>query len=101
MITCSKCRRAYEADYASGYPGHVDAPGSYVAKAILFGLIAAVCGVTAIFVFHRPLGAMALAFLIGALISLAYIPEALRECEHNGGAVCPSCGHRNEVKWNS
>ena len=101
MITCANCQAEYEADYASGYPGHVDAPGSYAAKAILCGYIAIGCGVAAIFVFRRVLSVVGVAFVAGALISLAYIPQARRHCEQNGGAVCPTCGHKNEVKWNS
>ncbi len=101
MIACAKCRTEFEADYAIGYPGHVDAPGSYLAKAILCGYVAVGCGAASFLIFQQVLRAVALAFVLGGIISLAYIPQARSHCERSGGGVCPSCGHKNEVKWNS
>ena len=101
MITCTKCEAGIEADYAIGYPGHCDAPGSYVAKAILCGYVAIGCGGVSFLIFHVFLRVIAFAFVLGGLISLMYLPTSRRRCERSGGGVCPSCGHTNEVKWNS
>jgi hypothetical protein len=101
MITCTECQKEFEADYAIGYPGHIDAPGSYIAKAVLCGYIAIGCGIASFFIFHEVFRVVALAFVVGSLISLVYIPQARIHCERSGGGVCSACGHKNKVKWNA
>jgi len=90
------------ADYQQGYPGHCDPPSSLIAYAVLFVVVATVCGIVGIFVFRSVmLLIIGCAFVGGALLSLFHIPEARRVCEQSGGGVCPSCGHKNEVRWTS
>jgi len=101
MITCGKCQKKFMADYQQGYPGHCDPPSSLIAYAVLFTVVAVVCGTIGIFVFRAVMFVSGCAFIAGALLSLLNIPEARRVCEQSGGGVCPACGHKNEVKWNS
>jgi hypothetical protein len=101
MITCKKCRTTFRADDRQGYPGHCDPPGSLIAHAILFMVAAIVCGGASVFVFRLPLAIAALAFMVGALLSLNGIPESRRVCERCGGGICPSCGEKNTVEWYS
>lgn len=101
MITCAKCQESFEGDYRIGYPGHVDSPGSYLHKAGFCGLVAAGFGIAGLFLFRHVLFTLAAAFLIGAMMSLIYLPQARAGCEKSGGGVCPACGHQNEVRWNS
>jgi hypothetical protein len=100
-MTCEKCHAKFEADQNQGYPGHCDPPSSLIAYAVLFTLVAAVFGLIGIFVFRMFMFVLGGAFIVGALMSLANIPEARRVCEQHDGGVCPSCGHRNEIRWNS
>jgi len=101
MITCEKCQKKFMADYQQGYPGHCDPPSSLIAYAVLFTVAAVVCGIVGIFIFRTVMFVLGCASIAGALLSLLNIPEARRVCEQSGGGVCPSCGHKNEVKWNS
>jgi hypothetical protein len=89
------------ADYQQSYPGHCDPPSALVAYAILFTLVAVLCGVIGVFVFRAAMFSFAGAFMVGALLSLTGIPEARRVCEQSGGGICPSCSYKNEVAWNS
>jgi hypothetical protein len=54
-----------------------------------------------IFIFRPVMFVLGGAFAVGALLSLSQIPEARRVCQQSGGGICPFCGHKNEVKWNS
>ncbi len=101
MVTCEKCQKKFMADYQQGYPGHCDPPSSLIAYAVLFAILAVVCGIIGIFVFRTIMFAIGCAFVGGALLSLFNIAEARRVCEQSGGGVCPSCGHKNEIRWNS
>jgi len=101
MITCEKCRAEFMADRYIGYPGHCDPPNSLLAYAILFGVAAVIFGIISIFAARMIMVGCAAAFLAGALLSLLHIPEARRLCDESGGGICPSCGHKNEVKWYS
>jgi len=100
-MTCEKCHTKFPADQNQGYPGHCDPPSSLIAYAVLFTLVAAVFGLIGIFVFRMVMFVLAGAFLVGALMSLANIPEAREVCERHDGGVCPSCKHRNKIRWNS
>src|SRR5688572_8756240 len=101
MITCGKCQKKFMADYQQGYPGHCDPPSSLMTYAVLFTVVAMVCGVVGIFIFRAVMFVLGGGFIVGALMSLLNISEARRVCEQSGGGVCPSCGHKNEVRWNS
>ena len=101
MITCENCRTEFSAHGTQAYPGGTDPPASHIVYAVLFGAAGIVCLVVALFVFRTAMLALGIAAIVGALFSLSAIPEARRVCEQAGGGVCPSCGHRNEVKWNS
>src|SRR5690348_12615158 len=100
-MTCEKCNTKFEADQNQGYPGHCDPPSSLIAYAILFTLVAVVFGVIGTFFLRTLCFIIGGAFLGGAVISLANIPEARRVCEQHDGGVCPSCKHRNKIRWNS
>ena len=100
-MTCEKCNARFPADQNQGYPGHCDPPSSLIVYAVLFTLVAVVFGVIGIFFLRTFMFLIGAAFLGGALISLTHIPEARRVCERHNGGVCPSCGHRNKVRWNS
>ena len=100
-MTCEKCNREFAADQNQGYPGHCDPPSSLIAYAVLFALVAAVFGACGIFFWRTFMFTIGGAFLAGTLVSLAYIPEARRVCERHDGGVCPACGHRNKVRWDS
>lgn len=101
VMTCEKCQAKFAADRNQGYPGHCDPPSALIAYAVLFTLVAAMFGLLGIFFLRLFMFVMGGAFLGGALMSLAGIPEARDVCERTDGGVCPSCGHRNKVKWNS
>ncbi len=101
MITCNNCQKKFMADHQQGYPGHCDPPSSLITYAVMFTIVALVCGVIGIFVFRAVMLVIACALVAGALLSLLNIPEARRLCEQSGGGACPSCGHKNEVRWNS
>ena len=100
-MTCVKCQTRFPADQNQGYPGHCDPPSSLIAYSVLFTLAAALFGVIGIFVVRTVMFALSVGFVAGALMSLGNIPEARRVCEQHGGGICPSCGHKNEVKWYS
>jgi len=100
-MTCEKCHTKFPADQNQGYPGHCDPPSSLIAYAVLFAAVAAVFAVIGIFWFRKILFVAGGVFLFGALLSLTHIPEARRVCERHDGGLCPSCGHRNKVRWNS
>jgi hypothetical protein len=101
MITCEACKKTFMADYQQGWPGHCDPPSSLISYAVSFAAIAIVCGIVGVYVFRTAMLVLACAFSAGTLLSLFNIPEARRVCEQSGGGVCPSCGHKNQVKWNS
>ena len=101
MITCEKCQHEFMADYQQGYPGHCDPPSSLISYAVLFLVIAGLLGVVGYWIRSPVLFAVLGAFVAGAFDSLTSIPEARRVCESSGGGVCPSCGHKNQVKWTS
>jgi hypothetical protein len=84
-----------------GYPGHCDPPGSLMVYSAVFGIVAALCGTVALFMFRNVMLVLAAAFLVGALLSLSKISESRRVCERSGGGTCPSCGHENKVAWRS
>jgi hypothetical protein len=89
------------ADHTQGYPGHVDPPGSLVTYAGLFAIVSIGCFLLGQFYFRAAMFLLGLAFIAGALMSLMFVPRARRFCEQHGGGVCPSCGHKNQVRWNS
>ncbi len=62
MITCEKCQKKFLANYQQGYPGHCDPPSSLIAYAVLFTVIAIVCGIAGIFVIRTVM------FLIGFVL---------------------------------
>jgi len=100
-MTCEKCHTKFPADQNQGYPGHCDPPSSLITYAVLFTVVAAVFGLIGIFIVRMFMFVLGCAFLAGALMSLFNIPEARRVCEQHAGGVCPSCKHRNKVRWNS
>jgi len=100
-MTCEKCQTEFPADQNQGYPGHCDPPSSLIAYAVLFASVAGVLGVIGIFFLRTFMLVAGGALLIGALVSLANIPESQRVCERHDGGVCPSCKHRNKIRWNS
>ncbi len=101
MITCEKCKAEFRADHNQGYPGHVDSPGEHVAYAVLFSIVGLLLLGIGIFALRRIMFTLGFSCLAGALFSLAAVPGARKHCEAAGGGVCPSCGQKNEVKWNS
>jgi len=101
MITCEKCRTEFSAHGTQAYPGGTDPPASHIVDAVFFGVAGVGCLVVALFVFRIAMLGLGIAAILGALFSLSAIAEARRVCEQAGGGVCPSCGHRNEVKWYS
>ena len=101
MIMCEKCRSQFSADRNVGYPGHCDPPGSLLLYATVFGIVAALWGCVAVFMFRNVMLALAAAFLWGALTSLTSISESRRVCEQSGGGNCPVCGHENKITWRS
>jgi hypothetical protein len=101
MITCEKCKTEFSAHGVQGYPGGTDPPGSHVVYAVLCGVAGLACLTVGLFVFRTVMFALAIGAIVGALFSVSSIPEARGICEQAGGGVCPSCGHKNEVKWYS
>lgn len=100
-MTCEKCHAKFAVDRNQGYPGHCDPPSALIAYAFVCALVAAVFGVLGVFFFRLFMFVLSGAFFVGALLSLLGIPEARDVCEQTGGGVCPSCGYRNKVRWNS
>jgi hypothetical protein len=101
MITCERCQTEFTAHGVQGYPGGTDPPASHITYALVFGIAGVTCLTVALFAFRTVMLALGIAGIVGALFSLSAIPEAREICDRAGGGVCPSCGHRNEVKWYS
>jgi hypothetical protein len=99
MVTCEQCGTEFTAHGVQSYPGGTDPPASHLAYAIILGLSGLLLGIAGLFVFRLFMFGLAIACVAGALSSLAAIPGARRICERAEGGICPSCGHKNPVRW--